>query len=1389
MFLDSSSSPKRSLAAEERNLSASEVNATVEVETVGFRGIGACLDAMLRLHNLTIHHSQGSGAIRYTIANTSTVYKIRSRNICYIHDCELNDSSKRRTWQPSRGVQSSNVNPSLNLFQDQHGPDIFEYPEVRDKTSSVTTWAALQQLAGARCASSHSHAFDVPANLHRIEFSARSFDDRYSESSGQSRIRFPTRTCFMHSATSIYDRMKNLVDERLPRSPIACRLYDDEDEIYLSASTIMMSVSEPRQRKAIKTSPVADMGDSVAQLANNYQTRRDSLVLFRMKDNLQSSLTMLKEKFVDKIYTRWDLMQNAHVTAKGISFLSPGPELLNFVEHHFANPIISAWRSLRALQLMVSNMVDPAIISVSFAAETVQLKAASGSSQHSLQDTRWTEDPPVADQGLKNTSIFARGKTPKQQPIRDPRELTSNASLLSIGQGGTAQMDVSAASPGATPTIQVKTSIEFRRQREEERLSDILPRMNGDGDSEPDAPVARYVLGRQHVRRLLSRGKMQDAPVSRYVLGRQVVRRDLSRGQTQVRNVGAVKSKAHELLYGVYPNYLELRRISNTALCSLNVICRELSNLGLMTERDRNIIKVGMVIRKSETLEAAHEARYYCRLRERWDEVIRNPNRSEILITNLLAERDASVRRKLFDAFMSSWRAVDRQCLFYDLFARLYGPLRSKKRGACSKLVHALRLGCRDIRQLLWSLRKANSLPYPLLLLVSSMSAVRQAWYKMDDQVPQPGRLRNRAYGCFRSYRELFSSLDWLRAEVRAGPSSDSIVLTGTSLGQYLTERASEEQQMERVYTDTSVAVHLKPGDNPESRELEIQSPVYLPDSSNADGNIWSNSTQGKPHRPLPSAPTFPASQFPGSPVSNITIRKSTSAAFHTSTMKTKPSAMSTRTVEGHDEPEEPEGDSSDDQGMIRRPIGSPLGYHIPPERIRASMLTSRSSRSAYWQYSLYEGPKGEKVKVHYCKSLETTERIARLFLNESVIGFDIEWKPSATVRDGIRKNVALIQLASEERIALFHVARFSKDDTIESLVAPTVKEIMGSSAITKVGVSVKGDCSRLKRYMSIDSNGLLELSHLYKLVKFSITDVKKIDRRMVALAKQVEEHLMLPMYKDTSVRGSDWSKDLNIEQIYYAASDSYAGFQLYHILNNKRLSLSPLPPLPPHAELDLPIRLANGQTVADYQEAVPEDPSSDNEDKSSTSVLSTEKLAEDVVNLQIEENKPPPPEPKSAAPQFRHHTPSLSSHPSIIAANKWVAEYRASTANVSLTTNNNIPSTDATYPSLPSSSPAFTTTTTSSSRFLSNTTTPQRKPRTATPSSLRAYFLFHYHALSIQDIASLLRSPPLQKSTVASYVLDAARVEGLELDKARVGECEGVLGNERWARGLPGGR
>lgn len=208
-----------------------------------------------------------------------------------------------------------------------------------------------------------------------------------------------------------------------------------------------------------------------------------------------------------------------------------------------------------------------------------------------------------------------------------------------------------------------------------------------------------------------------------------------------------------------------------------------------------------------------------------------------------------------------------------------------------------------------------------------------------------------------------------------------------------------------------------------------------------------------------------------------------------------------------------------------------PLGFHIPEAQLN-HIEKAHQKDQIYWQYSLYQGPSGERIKIHYCKSKENSEDIAKLFLHEEVIGFDIEWKQAATAQHGIRKNVSLVQIASENRIALFHISRYAKGESLKDLVAPTLKTIMESPNITKVGVSIKADCTRLRKFMGIDSRGIFELSHMYKLVKHASDNPELINKKLVSLAQQVEEHLQLPLYKGSVVRNSDWSEDLKYQQI-----------------------------------------------------------------------------------------------------------------------------------------------------------------------------------------------------------------------------------------------------------------
>ncbi|KAI1415240.1 ribonuclease H-like protein [Hypoxylon sp. FL1857] len=271
-------------------------------------------------------------------------------------------------------------------------------------------------------------------------------------------------------------------------------------------------------------------------------------------------------------------------------------------------------------------------------------------------------------------------------------------------------------------------------------------------------------------------------------------------------------------------------------------------------------------------------------------------------------------------------------------------------------------------------------------------------------------------------------------------------------------------------------------------------------------------------------------------------------------------------------------------------PPVSALPFKMTDDSFYAAKKASAGSSDSFWSYTQYRGTAQDgtqqKVKVHYCRSKHTMERVCQeYFMNEKVLGFDLEWSPEAMKWQGAKKNVSLIQLASPSRIGLFHVAIFPEK---VGLVGPSFKAIMEDSSITKVGVAIKGDATRLRNYLGVDSKGLLELSHLYKLVKYCAKGQhSEINKRLVPLATQVEQYLHLPLFKGSDVRSSDWTKPLNMDQVVYSASDAYAGLQLYATLEHHRKQLDPCPPTPHHAERNLPIRVTDKIELATNEDPV----------------------------------------------------------------------------------------------------------------------------------------------------------------------------------------------------------
>ncbi|KAK7935194.1 3'-5' exonuclease [Apiospora marii] len=422
------------------------------------------------------------------------------------------------------------------------------------------------------------------------------------------------------------------------------------------------------------------------------------------------------------------------------------------------------------------------------------------------------------------------------------------------------------------------------------------------------------------------------------------------------------------------------------------------------------------------------------------------------------------------------------------------------------------------------------------------------------------------------------------------------------------------------------------------------------------------------------------------------------------------------------------------DQDVLSKDTSSDIPYpalewKVSEPLFRAAKSAAFGTPESFWSYKMYRGPgedgSEQPVKVHYCKSRHTTDRVCeQYFMNEKVLGFDLEWVAEARASQGVRRNVSLIQLASPSRIALFHVGCFPKGD---DLIPSMFKKIMENPDITKVGVWIKGDATRLRTHMNIDSRGLMELSHLYKLVTYSRTgEYKSINKKLIPLATQVKQYLHLPMFKGTDVRSSDWARPLSMDQVIYSASDAYAGVQLYAALEHHRKQLDPCPPTPHHAELDLPIRLTDGSELeTSSDEELAERPEEDDDQPQTLSPAARRRLLKAHEKLKRGGTKT---SAKSTSETEREVRPRDAR---VETAEAWVAAF------------------------VKENQPADPV--------------DRVKSDCASPYELRAYHIWHTNkGMSASDVASILRNPPLVTKTVVSYIWAAVRKERLPVDRTR---------------------
>ncbi|CAB1103500.1 unnamed protein product [Ectocarpus sp. CCAP 1310/34] len=234
---------------------------------------------------------------------------------------------------------------------------------------------------------------------------------------------------------------------------------------------------------------------------------------------------------------------------------------------------------------------------------------------------------------------------------------------------------------------------------------------------------------------------------------------------------------------------------------------------------------------------------------------------------------------------------------------------------------------------------------------------------------------------------------------------------------------------------------------------------------------------------------------------------------------------------------------------MVTAKIKKPevLARPIPTRVFRIAIVSLREVDAASTEetaggavletFSFPEGKEGYVVWDEKAINLAVMEFVEGCKQQGHVLGMDCEWEPPF---DGSSEGaVCTLQLALPDGTAyLFHLQRGTRR-TRPSTFNRSLKVLLNDPTITKVGVAVKGDGSRLQRDYGVETCGMVDLR--------SYARTCWVDLPCRSLAGMVATALGKSLSKNPSVRFSRWSQaELTQNQVNYACLDAYAAVVLH---------------------------------------------------------------------------------------------------------------------------------------------------------------------------------------------------------------------------------------------------
>jgi ribonuclease D len=166
---------------------------------------------------------------------------------------------------------------------------------------------------------------------------------------------------------------------------------------------------------------------------------------------------------------------------------------------------------------------------------------------------------------------------------------------------------------------------------------------------------------------------------------------------------------------------------------------------------------------------------------------------------------------------------------------------------------------------------------------------------------------------------------------------------------------------------------------------------------------------------------------------------------------------------------------------------------------------------------------------------IETLDRFNQIYADLkyfTVFGFDTETKPS--FKKGTRNKVSLVQLANQDMAVLIRINRIGIPDGLA--------EILSNNKKIKIGVAIKDDLSGLNKMKPFIPAGFVELQNYVK--EFGILANGLREMTAILLGYRISK----------SQQVTNWDADvLSENQLIYAATDAWVGYQIFARLNSLR--------------------------------------------------------------------------------------------------------------------------------------------------------------------------------------------------------------------------------------------